>query len=367
MDMLPMIAPTPASELLLRCARTRVSELHIARIHHLVEQDLDWMALYDRTMAHQVYPTVYASLSAVCRDAVPTEVMEAFQEMAIPHLKYNTLLASELIRLVDVLTSHHVRVLPFKGPVLARVAYGGLARRTYNDLDLLIHPRDFRKAERLLLAHGYAPRRELGALRKELFLQLESGYVFRNEAIGFEVDLHTRVAPHRYSYPVSFDELWERSEEVNLNITSVRSLGTLDLLHLLCWHGAKHQWILLKFICDVAELVEATPELDWDAMHRRARHLRAENILYVGLRLAHDMLGLELPGEVLREMKQEAYPTALVPHLTADLLADEIERPGYFRHHRFQLQMRSTLASKLRYACSTLAFNKLSRRVLLGS
>lgn len=372
MDLAPAItspssALRPERELMLCAARTRLTPPYVARIHQLAQQDLDWAGLYREVVMHQVHLAVYASLSETLGTALPADIAEAYKKRVLFHLKYNILLTNELTHVLDLLLSHGVRVLPFKGPVLGQVAYGNSAQRPFGDLDLLIAPEDFKTAERLLLTHGYGTRLSLGTLRKRLFLHLESGYCFSHEKYGFEVDLHTRIAAPRYSYALDFEGLWDRSQEITLGNTSVRAPGAPDLVNILCWHGVKHQWAILKSVCDVAEMVEATPDLDWDIVRWQAQSLHATGILHVGLTLAHDLLGAELPREVRREMTSDLHAGTLANRLAESLLACKTTSASYFERHQFQLRMRETIASKIRYASTTLAFNKLSRRILLGS
>jgi hypothetical protein len=78
----------------------------------------------------------------------------------------------------------------------------------------------------------------------------------------------------------------------------VLSLAPEDLLLLLCVHGGKHCWCQLNWICDVAELLRAHPELDWDQVLEQARTRGGMRMLLLGLRLARDLLEAPVPDEV---------------------------------------------------------------------
>jgi len=71
-----------------------------------------------------------------------------------------------------------------------------------------------------------------------------------------------------------------------------------DTLLLLCMHGAKHCWSRLAWICDLAELIGSRSNMDWDALVDRAAACGAERMLYLGLNLASDFLGAQLPLKI---------------------------------------------------------------------
>ena len=63
-----------------------------------------------------------------------------------------------------------------------------------------------------------------------------------------------------------------------------------DLLLVLCLHGSKHCWERLAWICDVAELIGANPELDWNEIMRRSAALNIEKAVMLGLDLASELV-----------------------------------------------------------------------------
>ena len=361
----PYVPPNPEVELLVLLARTRAAPRTDTRVLRLVG-DVDWPVLYWLAVRHHVIPAVYTNLQRVAQVGVDVPGLDAFRAQALTESSQALVLAHELQRLSDVFTSHGTGVLAFKGPTLAQRAYGAVAARSCGDLDLLVRAEEFPAAEELLLAHGYSPRVSLTPRQQALFLRLEGGFQYVHQATGANVDLHGRLAARRYSFAPSFDELWTRSEAVQLRIrtggSAVRAPSAADLVQILSWHGAKHDWFLLRFVCDLAELLESAPELDWDAVVERARQLGAEGVLGLGLRLAREVGGAPVPAEVVRDVAATQEVRSLAAAAAADLFSQRSR--GYARHHAFQLRLRGSTAAKARYAASVLTFNKLSRSVL---
>jgi hypothetical protein len=56
-----------------------------------------------------------------------------------------------------------------------------------------------------------------------------------------------------------------------------------QLLLILCLHnGAKHQWEMLGWIADVAQLITIHKNMDWDEVMKQAVESGIERILFLG-------------------------------------------------------------------------------------
>jgi hypothetical protein len=86
---------------------------------------------------------------------------------------------------------------------------------------------------------------------------------------------------------------------------TVMTFSPEDLLVYLCAHGAKHVWEKLIWIVDVAGLIHRHPNPDWDRVYELAVEQRCERVLFLGLRLARDMIGASVPYEMERLMDSD--------------------------------------------------------------
>lgn len=356
--------PEETERLLLLAARPRADEDRLHAIAQTAQRSPDWMALYHAAVAQGVNPAVHEHLMAACPQLVPDATRKAFKARSVETAARNLMLVSELRRVAKQLESEGIRMIAFKGPTLAKVGYGDLNLRAYNDLDLLVPPEDFARAEALLGADGYTNRHNFSETRKSLFVRLEGELALVHPTRRLEVDLHTHIAPRRYSYALGFERVWERRARVDLHGQPVATLGAVDLVQVLCWHGAKHGWRVLRCVTDVAAVLDAHPDLDWDELRRQAEALRAERLLYVGLGLARDLLGTAVPPDLARAIEEDRETCALVRALREYATAVEVQPERYLERHQLQLKLREGASAKVRYACSTLVFNRLSRLVL---
>jgi hypothetical protein len=67
-------------------------------------------------------------------------------------------------------------------------------------------------------------------------------------------------------------------------------------------HGAKHLWHRLEWIVSLAELVRASPDLDWDTVAQRAEAAKATKMLALGLRLVELFSDVKLEPQMLKSL-----------------------------------------------------------------
>jgi hypothetical protein len=102
------------------------------------------------------------------------------------------------------------------------------------------------------------------------------------------------------------DELWNHAETKSFAGRTILSFSAEDYLILLCVHGVKDLWVQLKWVCDIAALIDFGPEIDWELALDRAGRLGSRRMFLLGSLLAHRLFGVRLPGEVLRLMRKRA-------------------------------------------------------------
>jgi hypothetical protein len=174
--------------------------------------------------------------------------------------------------------------------------------RQFNDLDLLLRPEDLAVGQDLLVAEGYTPGLDLPEARWSDYLRALGQAPFYRQWDASLVELHSRVTPRSFFFPLGLKELWDRTEVLPLQGEMVRVLSAEDLLLVLCVHGAKHLFACLGWVSDLAALILSRPTLDVELALSRARALRCERILLLGLRLGYGLLNESPPEIVQRRM-----------------------------------------------------------------
>jgi hypothetical protein len=135
------------------------------------------------------------------------------------------------------------------------------------------------------------------------------------------------------------EQLWTQLVSVSLNGQAVLSLGPDQLLLILSMHGARHTWTRLAWICDVAELLRADPQLPWQRIERQAHKLRSSRMLLLALCLAHSLLGVDLPEAMAARIEADPVVCRLAEQVTHRLFEEhqgwtEIEQALFYLHVR---------------------------------
>ena len=350
------------TEVLLRCARTDVDAGSVERVAELAGGGLDWPYVLGLARSHGVVPLVHRALRGrpwVPPDAARELRVDAFALAALVHLH-----TEELLALVRACEAEGLRALPFKGPALGALAYGGpYRRRPGGDLDVLTRREDFARVRDLLLDRGYRPR--VPVEEEGQYLRTRSGSTFERES--GDVDLHWTLEQKAFDgLPFSFrldpDHVWDHGATVDLAGTPVRTLRAEDALLYLCAHGAKHSWAALFSVCDVAEV--ARLGLDWDWVEGEARRQHTTRILHLGLLLAQGLLGVDLPDDVRRRAEGDRRALALAREVAGRILDPESTAGAlshssvdYVRHYWFRLRLLEGTGARAAY----LAFRTLRK------
>ena len=350
------IETRPEAEVLFQCARTHVDAETAHRIKALIREDLDWRYLLRAAYRHRVGSLIYWQLKATCAEAVPKDILNRLQDRFRQTNKRNLLLASELRRILKLFEAEGIPVMPFKGPVLAVAVYGNLALRQFDDLDMLIRRQDALRAKDSLISQGYRPQYRLNRAQEASYMQTECEFSFLHESGVFQVEIHWDFLPQYFSMQFDTEGIWERVERASLGGLGVPTLAPEDLLLFLCAHGSKHHWERLSWICDIAELIHARPDLRWEAVIEQARISGGERMLLVGLSLANDLLGAMPPAYVLERMQADSAVKSLSARVRGRLQRDIQREPNtwerklLFTNIRiFHLRVRERPLDRIRY------------------
>jgi hypothetical protein len=289
------------------------------RAQALMQGNIDWNKLLWRVLQHRVAPLLYANLTLTCPDSLPPAILARLRDHVESNAARNLLLASHLINLLHVLTAHDLSAVPFKGPVLATLAYNGLGWRACGDLDILVPQHDVVRARDILTANGYRPKAQGSGPWDASFLRYAYEAQLVHPEVGVCVDLHWRLAGNAFPFPLYPEHIWRHLQPVTLLGSTIHTLRSDDLLLYLCVHGAKHFWCNLGWVCDVAELIRRHPELLSEQLINRARGRGIERILAVGLVLAERLMGVTLPQRLSRQVQDHPKVVSLVEKMRQGL------------------------------------------------
>lgn len=292
---------------------------------------------------HGLAPLLYWELKRSCADLVPAAILAGFRERFLINARRNLLLSAELLRIVTVLKHAGIDVLPFKGPAISWTLYENPALREMSDLDLLVRPRDARRAYDLLVSDGYEPVYPKLHWR---FLHSHNceAALLRGEVV---IDLHWETMPRNFRPARDAEAAWRRSQLVPVARGLVPTFSPEDLFIFLCVHGGKHCWSQLTCLADVSRLV-AREAIDWQLVLERARAAKSCRAVSLALALMRDLLRVPIPLEAEAILCEDDLAQRLANQVREALLSGSNGLRGTVSQLRFWLALSTGPVSKAR-------------------
>jgi hypothetical protein len=331
--------------IVLCCATTAVTPERTAVASDLAARVRNWDSVIDIAKRHAVLPLVHRYLNFECPAAVPADAMAKLRTQWQLIILYNRHLASELVRLTSLLVAADVPAVSFKGPVLAAMAYGSIELRQFVDLDILVRQTDLPRVADLLTAEGYlSPHTRREGLATGYFQECEDAF-FAAGGMG-AIDVHWKVTPRSFRFAPDEETFWGRAHPVDLEFGTVTAIAPEDLLLYICVHAAKHGWVTLGSICDVAQTVRARPGIDLMAMLDEATALGSRSMFLMGILLANDLVGAPIQADVVAIARRDRAVESLARRVASQLFSGA--GPGRSRFDPWSVPIRSIESTRAR-------------------
>jgi len=347
--------------LVLSCLRPKPALCPTERIRTAIMNEPDWEQLNQIVTLHSMLPLFLHNLSSVGGHLLPPDLnahIEQFFRVAQGHYRIQL---KELGRIVQLLEKNNIPSIVIKGRTLGAEAYGDPVLRRSIDFDILIPKSKLHAAEHLLISDGYIPFEKikiLNRIQKRMHLWLSKQYPFQRYNGFFNLDLHFCVMSPGYHYPATFNDFWSYSKILTIEDLELRTLVPEELLILLSYHGVKNQWHSLKYVCDIAALLESHPDLNWETVISRAEENRCRRFLLVGLSLANRLLETKLPMKINEKIQNDIWVQKVVTALIDILrIRHEGRRFSYRERVWFHLATREDYRDKFRYIFTSFLAN----------
>lgn len=346
-------------ELLLYCCQTFITPEIEAKIKTLLRYHIDWQKLIQIANFHGVIPLLYHKLKTIYPEAFSSLT---FNQLEL-HFKLNQisnqLLTQELLKILNLFRENNIIAIPFKGVPLTTVAYGNLALRQFCDLDILVRNEDFVKAKDLLISQfNYQPKSGQRQFLPWLFGKMRSNnrhdYTLIKKSDKAIIDLHQKVVGEHYcAFPMDFQELWERCETVYVGQTKILSFHREDLLLILCVHSSKHLWRELKWICDITQLINVSPEINWNRVIYQSQKLGCKRILLISLLLTKELFKNTLPREIEQSIQNDNQCKLFAQKICETILFHSIDnssKQAKIKQMIIQIRMLDFFKDRLRFS-----------------
>jgi hypothetical protein len=336
--------------LLLACARKGVGSQLTEPVEGLfADEQFSWNRVLSKAVRHKMVSFLQRGL-AERRELHGTPEFATLGSMTRRLAIFTLDRAERLKAIVTRFNDEGIPVVPYKGIALGQQLYGNIAARPAGDIDIVVRPKDARRARELILDMGYHLRYPIEDDAQEYRLENRYCEEFESED-EVQVELHWAFTNQDIRFTIDIDGLFERLDTIDVAGMPMKAFAREDLLLLLSVHGAKHHWSCLEFILQIAVLVRDTPEMNWEHVFQHAEQTGAYRKTLLALRLAHELLGAPMPAHVERLVyadKRVALVARQVPVLLEEPLQTDDDM-GSSASDLFHLQLLDGVTDRIRY------------------
>jgi len=347
--------------LLLACARPRLDAAANATVAEIITAGVDWTELISLALHHGVAPALFTTFAEPSTHSlVPAEIQTALRHYCDTARERNAYLASELRAILSALEGKEIPALPFKGALLAEMLYGDQGQRQPGDLDFLVRLRDVTRACDVLVSRGYRDRYAssvaMTPIQDGVYRRYQCEYQFIRDRDGAVAEPHWAFAPRMHAVDLDYEAQFSRARKTMFAGAPVSTHAPEDLLLLLCVHGAKHEWERLKWIRDVAAMLERSADLglDIDLAVARAREQGCARLLLLGMEVAHRLLGAPLSPNIHEAIGNDRAVSPLADDVTAQLFMRDRPELNDVWVRGFAFKLHEGAANRARYVARTL-------------
>ena len=267
-------------------------------------QSINWQEIITLSTYHSIRPLLFKGLMKwKYRDEIPVAFLNQFKILNFRLTAQNLNLTKELTSLIKLLRTHDIEIIPYKGTILANVAYNDLGAREFGDIDLLFQLKDFKKMKSLLLANNFRSRIQVPMIIEEQYLKLNCEYGFEYCQTGkpkISIDTHWFIGNKLYQIDIGYQAIKPFTERKELFGTTINVLSPEGLLLTTCLHhGGNEQWQILKYMCDVAAILDRFgPVMDWELLLKKSRALKVVNLVLLGVGITSELFDMPLPKDI---------------------------------------------------------------------
>lgn len=222
--------------------------------------DLDWDYFDALVKQHRIQPLLIRGLR---QQNISAPRLEAYRRRQNEFAMRSMKLLQTLAAVNAAFAGAGIRMISMKGPMLSVELYGDPSMRSSRDLDLMVALEDLPRAGEILRGMGYKLEENPYAstpLRHKYYriIEHEKHEVYHRD--GLCLELHWQSD---YQREQSFEELWQRREELALMGRSIAVMGRSDRYPALFIHAAEHGFLRLRWLLDLYEL-QKKPSFSWE-------------------------------------------------------------------------------------------------------
>lgn len=260
----------------------------------------DWQSLIKLSKKHDVTACLYFNLKRF-PDLVPQEVLSKLENIYVANLGHIFQARTETLKIDSALQAAGITAVHFKGLTLGESYYGDGNYRQTADVDLLVQPDQAIQAQQIVTQEGYRYGHDETSFRVvKTLLRTPYSFRFLSQIALYgpvTIDLHWRVFDNDF-IALPLDIVLENTRKEQVFGAELTVFSPELLLIIVCAHGVCSSWWRLKWIVDVAQIIQQP--LDWQRLTELAHLTGSQRMVALGCTLASFLPGVALPGAAQR-------------------------------------------------------------------
>ncbi|CAM2007595.1 nucleotidyltransferase domain-containing protein [Acanthopleuribacter pedis] len=300
----------PEYRILLVCANDPKHPPDPAQLRDTAAAVSDWDFVVAAAVEHRLAPLLFHWLTRETPDLLPGTARVALENHGRERALHMMRLVGYLKQVITSLQQAGIDAMVLKGPMLGQRAFGNMALRPSNDLDIMVRAEDRDRAHRHLQqalgfdidAHQldrFSPR------QRRHFLAYSHELCLAHSQWNLVLDLHWRTSRFELSQFARFEPLFARAERVPFAGLTVPYFRGDDLFVYLATHGSRHGWLRLFWLNDLVALTRGGHVADWEQVLAAADEHRQRRSVLMGMYLCALLFELVLPEPIERALAAE--------------------------------------------------------------
>jgi hypothetical protein len=293
----------PEFNLLLQAIRLDDPDAVVREAEKIISgNEVDWEYLYAIANVHSVKPQLAKLIEMVSSEILPGTFRERLNDACRQNLFNQLSYVLEFFRVKNFLEESGIQIIPFKGFWLAYDAYGNLADRESQDVDVFVNIQDLERIKFLMTENGYL---EEDTYKKFTVGEIKSRFQEYNfdrmegDKSRFHIEFHWGICLPEYGMGIKLEDLASQIMNVMFQGHEIQVFTpNAHLLLVLMHHGGKDRFLQLKQVNDIACILKKYEDIDWDLLISKAKRFNAEQLIYVGANIAATLTRVQIPGHI---------------------------------------------------------------------
>jgi hypothetical protein len=272
---------------------------------------LDWEQL-DALLRRYRLTTHFYVLGKSKRSSWPASFRERLRQDRYGLIIYGELFAGRISPVLSALMEANIPVIVLKGWALIQTIYGGdYGQRIYEDIDILVHPKDINTSEMILKKLGWQQSEECrpGFTRRYYNAHVYS-FLEQPEITGrvYSIGFHWGLLHHPAYNPKQIDVgcLFERAHPLEIAGVPVLEMSLEDHIVYNCAHVVlqhRSEEMLLRYYEIAAVIRNAKSSLDWQKVKEHASCWKLELPLKIVVKKVEEFWPGTLPASALTSIE----------------------------------------------------------------